>query len=56
MKRLAPSLLSADFSKLEEQVALIEKGGAHFIHVDVMDGHFVPQHQLRSRCDEESSR
>lgn len=42
MKRLAPSLLSADFSKLEEQVALIEKGGAHFIHVDVMDGHFVP--------------
>lgn len=42
MKRLSPSLLSADFSKLEEQVALIEKGGAHLIHVDVMDGHFVP--------------
>jgi ribulose-phosphate 3-epimerase len=42
MNRLAPSILSADFSKLEEQVALIEKGGAQVIHVDVMDGHFVP--------------
>jgi ribulose-phosphate 3-epimerase len=42
MKRLAPSLLAADFSRLDEQVALIEKGGAHFVHVDVMDGHFVP--------------
>lgn len=42
MNRLAPSLLSADFSKLEEQVALIEKAGAQVIHVDVMDGHFVP--------------
>ena len=42
MNRLAPSILSADFSKLGEQVALIEKAGAHVIHVDVMDGHFVP--------------
>ncbi len=42
MNRLAPSLLSADFSKLEEQVALIERAGAQVIHVDVMDGHFVP--------------
>lgn len=42
MNRLAPSILSADFSKLGEQVALIEKGGAGVIHVDVMDGHFVP--------------
>lgn len=42
MNRLAPSILSADFSRLEEQVVQIEKGGAHFIHVDVMDGHFVP--------------
>lgn len=42
MNRLAPSLLSADFSRLAEQVALIEKAGAQVIHVDVMDGHFVP--------------
>ena len=42
MNRLAPSILSADFSRLGEQVSLIEKAGAHVIHVDVMDGHFVP--------------
>ena len=42
MIKLAPSILSADFSKLGEDVAEVEKGGAHLIHVDVMDGHFVP--------------
>ena len=42
MNRLAPSILSADFSKLGEQIALIEQAGAQVIHVDVMDGHFVP--------------
>jgi ribulose-phosphate 3-epimerase len=42
MIRLAPSILSSDFSRLGEQVDLIEKAGAHIIHVDVMDGHFVP--------------
>lgn len=42
MNRLAPSILSADFSKLGEQIALIEKAGAQVIHVDVMDGRFVP--------------
>lgn len=40
--KLAPSILSADFSRLGEEVAMIEKGGAHLIHIDVMDGHFVP--------------
>lgn len=42
MIRLAPSILSADFSRLGEDVAFIERAGAHVIHVDVMDGHFVP--------------
>ena len=42
MKRLAPSILSADFSRLGEDVQKIEKAGAHLAHVDVMDGHFVP--------------
>ena len=42
MAKLAPSILSADFSKLAEQVALIEQGGAGYVHMDVMDGAFVP--------------
>lgn len=42
MNKLSPSILSADFSKLSEEIKLIEKGGADYIHIDVMDGHFVP--------------
>lgn len=42
MFEIAPSILSADFTRLGEEIAAVKEGGARVLHVDVMDGHFVP--------------
>src|SRR6185312_9210993 len=42
MPHIIPSILSSDFARLGEEIARVERGGATMLHVDIMDGHFVP--------------
>lgn len=47
--KIAPSILSADFMNLGRDIRMIEEGGAAFVHIDVMDGHFVPNLTMACR-------
>ena len=52
---LAASILAADFSRLADEIARAERGGAAVVHVDVMDGHFVPKDRKSTRLNSSHS-